>query len=143
MIEQFENKIINADCLDILKQLPDKCVDLVLTDPPYGIAYNNKKMNRKSQRDFKDIENDNMELDYVHLIKEFLKKHDLRFLTKEEVAHFMNGENIYGEKVKKPEAPKVSEKEKAEMKTLLEETIKEYEAEGKEAKFLKELLAKY
>jgi site-specific DNA-methyltransferase (adenine-specific) len=37
MIEQFENKIINADCLDILKQLPDKCIDLVLTDPPYLI----------------------------------------------------------------------------------------------------------
>lgn len=31
------NKIINADCLDILKQLPDKCIDLVLTDPPYII----------------------------------------------------------------------------------------------------------
>ena len=30
-------KITCADCLDILKQLPDKCVDLVLTDPPYGI----------------------------------------------------------------------------------------------------------
>lgn len=40
MLEQFENKIINADCLDILKQLPDKCIDLVLTDPPYGL---NKK----------------------------------------------------------------------------------------------------
>lgn len=39
MIEQYINKIINADCLDILKQLPDKCIDLVLTDPPYGIDY--------------------------------------------------------------------------------------------------------
>lgn len=75
--------------------------------------------------------------------KEFLRKHGLRFLTEEEVAHFLKGENIYGEKVKKPEAPKISEKEKSEMKTLLEETIKEYEAEGKEAKFLKELLANY
>ena len=36
-IEQLQNRIICADCLDILKQLPDKCVDLVLTDPPYGI----------------------------------------------------------------------------------------------------------
>lgn len=45
MIEQFENKIINADCLDILKQLPDKCIDLVLTDPPYG--YLNCKFDRE------------------------------------------------------------------------------------------------
>ena len=29
------NKIYNADCMDILKQLPDKSVDLILTDPPY------------------------------------------------------------------------------------------------------------
>ena len=40
-MEQYINRIINADCLDILKQLPDKCVDLVLTDPPYfGIVKN-------------------------------------------------------------------------------------------------------
>jgi len=32
------NEIICADCLDILKSMPDKSVDLVLTDPPYGIA---------------------------------------------------------------------------------------------------------
>ena len=37
------NKIYNADCMDILKQLPDKCIDLVLTDPPYGL--NIEKMN--------------------------------------------------------------------------------------------------
>ena len=29
------NRIYNADCLDILKDLPDKSIDLVLTDPPY------------------------------------------------------------------------------------------------------------
>ena len=27
-----------GDCLDILKQIPDKSIDLVLTDPPYGIS---------------------------------------------------------------------------------------------------------
>ena len=42
-MEQYINKIINADCLDILKQLPDKCVDLVLTDPPYGIGIDGQK----------------------------------------------------------------------------------------------------
>lgn len=38
-IKDLEGKIINADCMDILNQLPDKCIDLVLTDPPYGINY--------------------------------------------------------------------------------------------------------
>lgn len=35
-IEDLEGKIINADCMDILKELPNKSIDLVLTDPPYG-----------------------------------------------------------------------------------------------------------
>lgn len=35
MIKEYENKIINADCLDILKKLPDKSIDCILTDPPY------------------------------------------------------------------------------------------------------------
>lgn len=34
-IKDLENKIINADCMDILKQLPDKSIDLVVTSPPY------------------------------------------------------------------------------------------------------------
>ena len=54
-IKDLENKIINAGCMDILKQLPDKSIDLVLTDPPYGIGIdgqkasvsNNPKHNRK------------------------------------------------------------------------------------------------
>lgn len=28
--------LMNGDCLDLMKQIPDKSVDLVLTDPPYG-----------------------------------------------------------------------------------------------------------
>lgn len=36
-VKELENRIINADCMDILKQLPDKCIDLVLTDPPYRV----------------------------------------------------------------------------------------------------------
>jgi len=32
------NYIHNGDCLELMKTMPDKCVDLVLTDPPYGIG---------------------------------------------------------------------------------------------------------
>ena len=70
-IKDIENRILNADCMDILKQLPDKCIDLVLTDPPYGISYNNKKLNRKTGLSFKDIDNDNFELDYCEIIRHF------------------------------------------------------------------------
>lgn len=35
-MDEYINKIINADCLDILKELPDKCVDVCIADPPYG-----------------------------------------------------------------------------------------------------------
>lgn len=45
------NKIYNADCLDILRELPDKSIDLVLTDPPYGInVYNSVYKNRGEYR---------------------------------------------------------------------------------------------
>lgn len=33
------NKIYVGDCLEIMKKWPDKCVDLVVMDPPYGINY--------------------------------------------------------------------------------------------------------
>ena len=35
-IESITNQIINADCMDILKQLPDKCIDAIICDLPYG-----------------------------------------------------------------------------------------------------------
>lgn len=34
-IEDIKNTIICGDCLEVMKQMPDKCVDLVLTSPPY------------------------------------------------------------------------------------------------------------
>lgn len=33
------NTVQQGDCLELMKQMPDGCVDLVVTDPPYGIDY--------------------------------------------------------------------------------------------------------
>ena len=33
---EFENTIICGDCLDVMKDLSDECVDLILADVPYG-----------------------------------------------------------------------------------------------------------
>jgi site-specific DNA-methyltransferase (adenine-specific) len=43
-VEEITNTIICADCLEIMKQLPDKCVSLCLTDPPYGLKWSQIEM---------------------------------------------------------------------------------------------------
>lgn len=55
--KQYINKVIQGDCLDIMKDIPDKSIDLVLTDPPYGIDYQSN-MRVKSKK-FDKLENDN------------------------------------------------------------------------------------
>lgn len=36
-MDKFINKVIQGDCLEVMKHIPDKSIDLILTDPPYGI----------------------------------------------------------------------------------------------------------
>ena len=35
----MNTKLLQGNCLDLLKDIPDKSVDFILTDPPYGISY--------------------------------------------------------------------------------------------------------
>ncbi len=32
------NSFLNCDCMDLMKQMPDKFIDLCIVDPPYGIG---------------------------------------------------------------------------------------------------------
>ena len=44
----------NGDCLELMKNIPDGSVDLVLTDPPYGMAF---KSNYRKEK-YNEIQND-------------------------------------------------------------------------------------
>jgi DNA modification methylase len=33
------NQVLQGDCTHVLQQLPNECVDLIVTDPPYGVRY--------------------------------------------------------------------------------------------------------
>lgn len=57
----FLNKIHLADCMDILRQLPDKSVDLVLTDPPYGMEF----VSGRRKVAYAKMEGDNGGLDWL------------------------------------------------------------------------------
>jgi len=39
MLQKYLNKIICEDCRNILRDIPDNSIDLICTDPPYGIGY--------------------------------------------------------------------------------------------------------
>ena len=39
-IDDFINNVFEGDCLEIMKQLPDKSIDMVLCDLPYGTTQN-------------------------------------------------------------------------------------------------------
>jgi len=37
--EDFLNKLICGDCLEVMKTMPDNCIDTIITDPPYGLEF--------------------------------------------------------------------------------------------------------
>ena len=41
-LAKYLNKITVGDCLVVLKDLPDESIDMILTDPPYGIDYSRR-----------------------------------------------------------------------------------------------------
>lgn len=78
-VNDLIGKITCADCMDILKQLPDKCIDLVLTDPPYGMNY---QSGRREQR-YEKIQDDN-NLDWL---PEFLN--ELKRVSKDDAIWYL------------------------------------------------------
>lgn len=51
------NKIYHGDCLELMKDIPDKSIDLILCDPPFGIDYQSAWRIEKTER-FDKIAND-------------------------------------------------------------------------------------
>lgn len=45
--EELYNGIYCMDCMELLSQIPDGSVSMILTDPPYGISYQNHFTKRK------------------------------------------------------------------------------------------------
>jgi site-specific DNA-methyltransferase (adenine-specific) len=37
MIENFTGKILNGDCIEVMKTIPEGSIDLLVTSPPYGV----------------------------------------------------------------------------------------------------------
>ena len=42
-VENDRSRLILADCLDALREMPDCSIDSIVTDPPYGLSFMGKR----------------------------------------------------------------------------------------------------
>jgi len=40
------NQVVQGDCVEVLQGFPDNCIDLVVTDPPYGLSFMGKEWDK-------------------------------------------------------------------------------------------------
>lgn len=63
-------ELIHGDCIEALKKLPAESIDLILTDPPYGISYISNM--REVSEKFDMLQNDDNDIRFV-AYKEFAR----------------------------------------------------------------------
>lgn len=64
------NKIYQGDCLEVMKQIPDKSIDLIITDPPYGMNF---QSNHRKQKHKKIIGDDKFPIEIIEEFKRIAK----------------------------------------------------------------------
>jgi DNA modification methylase len=47
--EDFINKIICGDCLEVMKEMPGECIDFCIADPPWNVGKDYEKFNDKKE----------------------------------------------------------------------------------------------
>ena len=50
-IESFVNRIINGDCVQVMRTMPTASVNLIVTDPPYIVSYRSRDGRRCANDD--------------------------------------------------------------------------------------------
>lgn len=77
------NKIYNEDCLEGMKRIPDKSIDLIVTDPPYLVNYKTGRRKDKTHIFNKVILNDDNEqliIDYINECYRILKNNSAMYM---------------------------------------------------------------
>ena len=77
------NRIYNEDCLEGMKRIPDKSIDLIVTDPPYLVNYKTGHRKDKTHRFNKVILNDDNEqliIDYINECYRILKNNSAMYM---------------------------------------------------------------
>ena len=49
-LDEIINTVINDDCMNVMRDLPDKSIDLCLCDPPYGMNFQSNYRHKKHDK---------------------------------------------------------------------------------------------
>lgn len=101
-MENVKNTIINGDCLKVMKTIPDKSIDIIITSPPYnllnstgnGLQKNTncgKWKNAAIKDGYKDYSDNMPYLEYIEWQKQCVK--EMLRIIKEDGAIFYNNKN--------------------------------------------------
>ena len=79
LIEEFVNKIICGDCLEVMKEIPDNSIDCVVTSPPYNKHSANRKCGRtdswqRANVDYGNFKDDMPEEEYQEWQRSVLRE---------------------------------------------------------------------
>ena len=98
MLKQIQtNQIIKEDCINFLRNLPNNCIDLIITDPPYGdnirYGWNNKKIQNNKNR-IQQLRNDK---EILRMRMDKLKNKDYDYIAEHarKLGYARPGEKIY------------------------------------------------
>ena len=80
--DDFIDKVICGDCLEVMKDIPDNSVDLVLTDPPYNY-----------KQDFGVCKDSWTQEEYELFLNDIIKQ--CHCITKKEIVMFCGTGNLY------------------------------------------------
>lgn len=86
------NQIICGDAIEVLRTLPDQSIDLVLTDPPYGIGEAAGKNKSRGNRHFPGTDFGNLTWDNKRIPDEYI--HEIIRISKNQVIF---GGNYYAD----------------------------------------------
>jgi len=78
-MDKYINKVIQGDCLEVMKDIPDNSVDCIITSPPYNKHSANRKCGKtdswqKANIDYGDFKDDLPEEEYQEQQKQLIRE---------------------------------------------------------------------
>jgi len=71
-MKKFLNKVTHGDCFNIIPKIPNKSIDLLLTDPPYGVL--------KSTQKWDDVDIDSFTKKWWKMLKPKMKENSSAYI---------------------------------------------------------------